>query len=73
MVRRPDDDSRTRIGFEPDDWVPISEAAARTGSDEAWLVDRCRDGRLPSRSAPGSESLVPLTTAQALVAGRISE
>jgi hypothetical protein len=54
-------------------WVLLAEAARRTGCVESWLLDRCRDGRLPSRPGPGTGLLVPLATAQALVDGRISE
>jgi hypothetical protein len=60
---------------EPSDegWVPLGEAAERTGSVESWLLDRCHDGRLPSRPGPDSGLLVPLATVQALVDGRITE
>ena len=55
------------------DWVPLSDAAAIAGCPEHWLMDRCQDGRLPSRPGPGSGVLVPLATAQALAAGQISD
>jgi hypothetical protein len=55
------------------EWVLLTDAAAGVGCTEAWLLDRCADGRLPSRQSPGSELLVPLATVRALVAGRISD
>jgi hypothetical protein len=63
MADRPDED----------EWVLLSDAAAGVGCTEAWLRDRCADGRLPSRQAPESGLLVPLATVRALVAGRISD
>jgi hypothetical protein len=41
-------------------------------------MDRCRDGRLPYRTAgapesSGTDRMVPLATVRALVDGRISE
>jgi hypothetical protein len=58
-------------------WVSLADAAADCGCDEAWLLDRCRDGRLPSRPGPGAEAesgrVVPLATARALVEGHISD
>ncbi len=54
-------------------WVPLADAAANCGCEEAWLLDRCRDGRLPSRPGPGSGRVVPLATARALVEGHISD
>jgi hypothetical protein len=74
MTDQPEQDARGRTGSRSDDeWVLLSEAASTTGCTESWLMDRCRDGRLPSRPAPGSGRLVPLVTVRALVAGRISE
>jgi hypothetical protein len=58
---------------EDGEWVSLSGAAAITGCPEFWLVDRCRDGRLPSRLAPGRGVVVPLATMRALVAGMISD
>lgn len=60
------------------EWVSVAWAAQATGASEAWIMDRCRDGRLPHRAAGASESsgmdrLVPLATVRALVDGRISE
>jgi hypothetical protein len=70
----PDDGAHSSGKPEGDEkeWIPLAEAAAIAGCPEPWLMDRCRDGRLPSRPVSGSR-LVPLTTVRALVAGRISE
>jgi hypothetical protein len=59
-------------------WVSVAQAAQATGTSEAWIMDRCHDGRLPNRAAGASESsgtdqMVPLATVRALVEGRISE
>jgi len=57
-------------------WVPVARAAELTGCTEEWLMDRCRDGRLPHRpaaSAEGSEFVVPLSTVRAFVACEITE
>jgi len=59
-------------------WVSVAQAAQATGTSEAWIMDRCHDGRLPNRAAGASESsgtdrMVPLATVRALVDGRISE
>jgi hypothetical protein len=55
------------------EWVALEEAAALASCPEEWLMDRCRDGRLPSRQVAGAGLVVPLTTARALAAGRISD
>jgi hypothetical protein len=55
------------------EWVLLTDAAAGAGCTETWLLDRCADGRLPSRPAPDSGLLVPLATVQALVTGQISD
>jgi hypothetical protein len=54
-------------------WVPLAEAAERTGRADSWLMDRCNDGRLPSRPGPDSRLLVPMATVEALADGRITE
>lgn len=53
--------------------MALEEAAALASCPEEWLMDRCRDGRLPSRQVAGAGLVVPLTTARALAAGRISD
>jgi hypothetical protein len=56
-------------------WVPVARAAELMGCTEEWLMDRCRDGRLPRRtaSAEGPEFVVPLSTVRAFVACEITE
>lgn len=56
-----------------DGWVSLAEAAERTGADEPWLLERCREGTLPSRPAPDDGLLVPLATAEALASRTITE
>lgn len=71
----PDDDAHGPAGPEraEEGWVSLADAASVTGCAGTWLLDRCRDGRLPSRSAEHRELIVPLATVRALVAGEISE
>jgi hypothetical protein len=76
MVRPSDHDqgSASDAAGPPEvEWVSLSEAASMTGCTEFWLIDRCRDGRLPSRTVAGGGLAVPLATVRALVAGNISE
>jgi hypothetical protein len=74
VAHRPPEDAPDQDPTEPEDgWVSVEEAAAQTGCTQAWLLDRCRDGRLPSRPDAGSDAVVPLATVQALVSGRISD
>ena len=69
MADQPDQPGRADAA----EWVLLTDAAAGEGCTEAWLMDRCADGRLPSRPAPESGLLVPLATVRALVSGRISD
>lgn len=64
------------------EWVPLARAAELVGCSEDWLMDRCRDGRLPQRPTPsatessgGGEAsfVVPLSTARALTARDITD
>lgn len=73
-----DDGIASGTGASEAQWVSVAQAAQATGASEAWIMDRCRDGRLPHRAAgaPGSsgrDRIVPLATVRALVDGRISE
>jgi hypothetical protein len=73
-----DDVMASGTGGPETQWVSVAQAAQATGTSEAWIMDRCRDGRLPHRAAGGAESrgtdrMVPLATVRALVEGRISE
>jgi hypothetical protein len=67
-------------GFDPvsmtEEWVQVAHAAKIIGTSESWILELCRDGRLPSRPVPGRQGAqiaVPLSTARALAVGRISE
>ncbi len=73
-----DDAIASGIGASEAQWVSVAQAARATGTSEAWIMDRCRDGRLPHRAAgapesSGTDRMVPLATVRALVDGRISE
>ena len=73
-----DDGIASGIGASEAQWVSVAQAAQATGASEAWIMDRCRDGRLPHRAADAPDSserdwMVPLATVRALVDGRISE
>jgi hypothetical protein len=73
-----DDGIASGVGAPEGQWVSVAQAAQGTGTSEAWIMDRCRDGRLPYRAADAPESsgtdrMVPLATVRALVDGRISE
>lgn len=73
-----DDGMASAAGAREAEWVSVARAAQATGASEAWIMDRCRDGRLPHRAAEAPESsgtdrMVPLATVRALVDGRISE
>lgn len=73
-----DDGMASGAGAPEAQWVSVAQAAQATGTSEAWIMDRCHDGRLPNRAAGASESsgtdrMVPLATVRALVEGRISE
>ena len=72
------DGTASGVGAPDAQWVSVAQAAQATGTSEAWIMDRCRDGRLPHRAAgtpesPGTDRMVPLATVRALVDGRISE
>jgi hypothetical protein len=59
-----------------EEWVPVAHAAKILAVSESWILDQCRDGRLPSRRAPGQQGAqltVPLSTARALAVGEISD
>jgi hypothetical protein len=74
MGDRSDEDVRGQAATAAEDgWVPLAEAATTAGCTEEWLLDRCRDGRLPSRPGPGSGPMVPLATVQAFADGHISD
>jgi hypothetical protein len=73
-----DDGMASAAGAREAEWVSVAWAAPATGASEAWITDRCRDGRLPHRATGASESsgmdrMVPLATVRALVESRISE
>ncbi|HEY6698327.1 MAG TPA: hypothetical protein VIZ67_08880 [Acidimicrobiales bacterium] len=73
-----DDGIASGAGAPEAQWVSVAQAAQATGTSEAWIMDRCRDGRLPHRAggaaeSPGTNRMVPLATVRALVEGRISE
>jgi hypothetical protein len=73
-----DDGMASGIGASEAQWVSVAQAAQATGTSEAWIMDRCRDGRLPHRAAGAPDSserdwMVPLAIVRALVDGRISE
>jgi hypothetical protein len=72
------DGMASAAGAREAEWVSVAWAAQATGASEAWITDRCRDGRLPHRATGASESsgmdrIVPLATVRALVESRISE
>jgi hypothetical protein len=73
-----DDGMASAAGAREAEWVSVAWAAPATGASEAWITDRCLDGRLPHRATGASESsgmdrMVPLATVRALVESRISE
>jgi hypothetical protein len=73
-----DDGMASAAGAREAEWVSVAWAAQATGASEAWITDRCRDGRLPHRAtgasgSSGMDRMVPLATVPALVESRISE